>query len=57
MVRNAIFDIGGVLTAFDPNDYLSPFGFDAEKSKALNQAIFKNENWKDNQRNCYIKKS
>lgn len=47
MIKNAIFDIGGVLTAFDPNDYLSPFGFDDEKSKALNQAIFKNDSWKD----------
>lgn len=47
MIKNIIFDIGGVLTRFDPNDYLSPFGFDKEKSKALNFAIFKSPVWKD----------
>ena len=47
MIKNIIFDIGGVLTRFDPNDYLSPFGFEEEKSKALNFAIFKSPAWKD----------
>ncbi len=47
MIKNIIFDIGGVLTRFDPNDYLSPFGFEEQKSKALNFAIFKSPAWKD----------
>lgn len=46
MIKNIIFDIGGVLTGFDPNDYLGPFNFDEQTSKALSNAIFKNENWK-----------
>lgn len=46
MIKNIIFDIGGVLTEFDPNDFLSPFGFDEETSKTLSNAIFKNEFWK-----------
>ena len=47
MIKNIVFDIGGVLTRFDPNDYLSPFGFEEEKSRALNFAIFKSPAWKD----------
>ncbi len=47
MIKNIVFDIGGVITRFDPNDYLSPFGFDKDKSKALNEAIFKGVAWKD----------
>ncbi len=46
MIKNIIFDIGGVLTEFDPNDYLSPFGFDQELSCTLSEAIFKNQFWK-----------
>ena len=47
MLKNAIFDIGGVLTVFDPNDYLAPFGIEADKAEALNMAIFQSPHWKD----------
>lgn len=46
MIKNIIFDIGGVLTKFDPNDYLSPFGFDPKTASTLSEAIFKNQFWK-----------
>lgn len=47
MLKNAVFDIGGVLTVFDPNDYLSPFGIEPEKAEVLNKAIFQSPHWKD----------
>ncbi len=47
MIKNVVFDIGGVLTKFDPNDYLSPFEFEKKKSLQLNNAIFKSPAWRD----------
>lgn len=47
MIKNIIFDIGGVLTNFDPNDYLGAFGFSEEEAPKLSKAIFKNQHWKD----------
>ena len=46
MIKNVIFDIGGVLTEFDPNDYLKSFALDDEKAKRLSKAIFKDALWK-----------
>lgn len=47
MIKNIIFDIGGVLTEFDPNDYLGAFGFEGEKANTLSHAIFRNSLWKE----------
>ncbi len=41
MIKNIIFDIGGVLTRFDPNDFLSAFDINTGNSKEISNAIFK----------------
>lgn len=46
MIKNVIFDIGGVLTEFDPNDYLKAFGYDDFKAEKVSKAIFKDVLWK-----------
>lgn len=47
MIRNIIFDIGGVLLDFNPNTYLDKLNIEENKKKEINNAIFHTQKWKD----------
>lgn len=45
MIRNIIFDIGGVLVGFDWRAYLESFHFPAEETDAIMKATFLSKAW------------
>lgn len=47
MIRNIIFDIGGVLLDYNPKTYLDKLNIEEGKRKELNNIIFHNQKWKD----------
>ena len=47
MIRNIIFDIGGVLLEYNPKTYLDKLNIEESKRKILNDVIFHNPKWKD----------
>ncbi len=47
MIRNIIFDIGGVLLDYNPKTYLDKLNIKESKRKELNDIIFHNKKWKD----------
>jgi FMN phosphatase YigB (HAD superfamily) len=47
MIKNIIFDIGNVLVAYRPEEYLDRFGFDENVRKAVLHGIFHNKNWEE----------
>lgn len=47
LIKNIIFDIGGVLFDYNPKTYLDKLGFDIEKQKELNNIIFKSPLFKE----------
>ncbi|CDE14043.1 epoxide hydrolase domain-like phosphatase [Clostridium sp. CAG:470] len=47
MIKNIIFDIGGVLLEYNPKTYLDKLNIKEEKRKDLNDIIFHNEKWRD----------
>ncbi len=47
MIKNVVFDIGGVLVDFDPIRYLSSIGYQKAKAKQLAEAIYFNKTWHD----------
>ena len=47
MIRNIIFDIGGVLLDYNPKTYLDKLNIEDSKRKELNDIIFHNQKWKD----------
>ena len=47
MIRNIIFDIGGVLLDYNPKTYLDKLNIEEGKRKELNDIIFHNQKWKD----------
>ncbi len=47
MIRNIIFDIGGVLLDYNPKTYLDKLNIEDSKRKELNDIIFYNQKWKD----------
>ena len=47
MIRNIIFDIGGVLAGFDWTSYIRKYGFDPEKEAALTGALVGGPYWKE----------
>lgn len=47
MIRNIIFDIGGVLLDYNPKTYLDKLNIEESKRKELNDIIFHNSKWKD----------
>lgn len=47
MIRNIIFDIGGVLLDYNPKTYLDKLNIEDGKRKELNDIIFHNQKWKD----------
>lgn len=47
MIRNIIFDIGGVLLDYNPKTYLDKLNIEESKRKELNDIIFHNQKWKD----------
>lgn len=47
MIKNIIFDIGGVLAGFDWKSYLHTFGFEREKEEAIADAVFRGPYWKE----------
>lgn len=47
MIKNIIFDIGGVLLDYNPKTYLDKLNIEDGKRKELNDIIFHNQKWKD----------
>lgn len=47
MIRNIIFDIGGVLLDYNPKTYLDKLNIEEGKRNELNDIIFHNQKWKD----------
>ena len=47
MIKNIIFDIGGVLLEYNPKIYLDKLNIEEEKRKNLNNIIFHNQKWRD----------
>ena len=47
MIRNIIFDIGGVLLDYNQKTYLDKLNIEESKRKILNDVIFHNQKWKD----------
>ena len=52
MIRNIIFDIGGVLLNYNPKTYLDKLNIEESKRKILNDVIFHNPKWKDCLNGC-----
>lgn len=44
MIKNIVFDMGGVLTQYDPNAFMA--GLSAEEQTVLGQEIYHSENWR-----------
>lgn len=47
MIKNMIFDIGGVLFEYNPKTYLDKLKIEENKRKELNDIIFHNQKWRD----------
>lgn len=47
MIKNIIFDIGGVLLEYNPKTYLDKLDIPENKRKILNDIIFRNQKWRD----------
>lgn len=47
MIKNIVFDIGGVLLKFNPENYLDYFNYAGEKAKTLRRIIFAAPEWKE----------
>lgn len=47
MIKNIIFDIGGVLLEYNPKTYLDKLNIEESKRKKLNDIIFHNQKWRD----------
>ena len=47
MIKNIIFDIGGVLLDYNPKTYLDKIDVSENKRKILNDIIFHNTKWRD----------
>ncbi len=45
MVKNIIFDLGGVLIDFNPENYLRYLGFDEDDIKLFSKIVFKGKEW------------
>ena len=46
MIKNIIFDIGGVLLEYNPKTYLDKLNIEEGKRKELNEIIFHNQKWR-----------
>lgn len=53
MIKNIIFDIGGVLVGFDWKSYLHTFGFEKEKEEAIADAVFRGPHWQELDRGVF----
>ena len=47
MIKNIIFDIGGVLLEYNPKTYLHKLNIEESKRKEINDIIFHSTNWKE----------
>lgn len=47
MIKNIIFDIGGVLLEYNPKTYLDKLNIEEVKRKEIDDIIFHNSKWKD----------
>lgn len=47
MIKNIIFDIGGVFLEYNPKTYLDKLNIEESKRKELNNIIFHNQKWRD----------
>lgn len=47
MIRNVVFDIGGVLVGFDWPSYIKKYGFEPEKAEAISRALIYGPVWKE----------
>ncbi len=64
MIRNVIFDIGGVLLEYNPNTHLDKLKIEESKQKELKNIIFRNpkwnkrdKRWTDDRIRCLFRKS
>ena len=46
MIKNIIFDIGGVLVEYNPKTYLDKLNFEEAKKKEINEIIFHSKEWR-----------
>ena len=53
MIRNIIFDIGGVLAAYDWKTYLRSYRFEQEKERVIGEAMFAGPIWKELDRGAW----
>ncbi|MDR2903477.1 MAG: HAD family phosphatase [Clostridiales bacterium] len=56
MIKNIIFDQGGVLVDYTPKDYLRANGFSEERVEALYEAVFNAPLWLELDRGTYTNK-
>lgn len=47
MIKNIVFDIGGVLMSFRPYEYILNFGYEKDMAEKLYKIIFKDEKWSE----------
>lgn len=47
MIKNVIFDLGGVLVKYDPWEYITTLGFEENRAKGLYDIIFHDRFWND----------
>lgn len=54
MIKNVVFDLGGVLVDFIPLQYLDRLKFDNATKNKLNEIIFKSKDWNEYDRGIYL---
>lgn len=50
MIKNIIFDVGKVLMAYEPDEYMEKLGFTPREREAVNQAMFQHPFWNESDR-------
>lgn len=45
MIKNIIFDLGGVLLDFNPNEYIEKMGYSAKQAKIYEHIIWESKEW------------
>jgi len=53
MIKNVVFDLGGVLLEYEPKRFLMSFGFKPEIMAALKKAVFEHDIWLELDRGTY----
>lgn len=50
MIKNIIFDVGKVLMAYEPDEYMEKLGFTPREREAVNRAMFQHPFWNESDR-------